>query len=207
MFVSYSRRLDVSRTVISLQPPEPQKQIMQRTATHILTSPNPSQLEMRILANHGADPRFAFLKGRWKRTWEVMKAGVKKEMAEKERKEKEAKEGKGKWLGGLMAYDDSDEEGDSDVEKEKKDDGEKQGQPSEVSMNADGGDDTAKTGADAVPREVAKEDKVAVAADEEARREARRARAKEWAEKRRLQKLASEQEGPSQKEESSSTML
>ncbi|KAG8689237.1 hypothetical protein FRC08_011033 [Ceratobasidium sp. 394] len=29
---------------------------------------------MRILANHGADPRFAFLRGRWKRAWVRMKS-------------------------------------------------------------------------------------------------------------------------------------
>jgi hypothetical protein len=28
---------------------------------------------MRILANHGSDPRFAFLRGRWSRTWRAIK--------------------------------------------------------------------------------------------------------------------------------------
>lgn len=31
---------------------------------------------MRILANHGADPRFAFLRGRWKHAWAAAKAKV-----------------------------------------------------------------------------------------------------------------------------------
>jgi len=49
-------------------------ELMRRVANHIRSSPNPTQLEMRILANHGADdPRFAFLKGRWKNIWEALK--------------------------------------------------------------------------------------------------------------------------------------
>lgn len=46
---------------------------MKRTATAITRSPNPQQLEMRILANHGSDPRFAFLRGRWGRAWANIK--------------------------------------------------------------------------------------------------------------------------------------
>lgn len=177
---------------------------MSRTANHILTSPNPSQLEMRILANHGADPRFAFLKGRWKRTWAVMKAKVRKEMEEKEREEKEAKEGKGKGLGGLMAYDDSDDEdSDNAGNAEKGDNGDQQGQQSEVPTGMDGVDDAANAGVDIAPVDVVQEDKGTMDVGEEARKEARRARAKEWAEKRRLQKLASEKDLPSQKEDDS----
>ncbi|KAG8876721.1 hypothetical protein FRB97_003981 [Tulasnella sp. 331] len=55
---------------------QPQLDLMSRTAKHILSSPNPTQLESRILANHGMDPRFAFLRGRWKRRWEAVKADV-----------------------------------------------------------------------------------------------------------------------------------
>ena len=54
------------------QPDKVQKNLMQRTALHILSSPNPAQLEMRILANHGADHRFAFLRGRWSRHWKAV---------------------------------------------------------------------------------------------------------------------------------------
>lgn len=48
--------------------------LMKKTAAHIAASPNPVQFELRILANHGADNRFAFLRGRWKRVWEDLKA-------------------------------------------------------------------------------------------------------------------------------------
>ncbi|CAE6361932.1 unnamed protein product [Rhizoctonia solani] len=57
------------------EPDDVQANLMHRTATHIRASPNPTQLEMRILANHGADPRFAFLRGRWKRAWARMRQG------------------------------------------------------------------------------------------------------------------------------------
>src|SRR5882757_696876 len=51
------------------QPDEHQITLMRRTAAHITSSPNPEQLEMRILANHGNDTRFSFLRGRWKCAW------------------------------------------------------------------------------------------------------------------------------------------
>ncbi|KAI6103754.1 hypothetical protein EDD16DRAFT_1582823, partial [Pisolithus croceorrhizus] len=62
------------------EPDETQKELLRRTAVHIISSPNPAQLEMRILANHGADKRFAFLRGRWSRKWKVAK-----ELARQER--------------------------------------------------------------------------------------------------------------------------
>ena len=67
------------------QPDEDQTEFMRRTASHIASSPNPTQLEMRILANHGSDPRFAFLKGRWARAWRdvQVRLRVKKENEEK----------------------------------------------------------------------------------------------------------------------------
>jgi hypothetical protein len=87
---------------------------MRRTATHILSSPNPFQLEARILANHGSDKRFAFLKGRWRRKWMEVKRDVNEE---KEKKEAEAKKPQpvSAGLAGLGDYGESDdEESDSD---------------------------------------------------------------------------------------------
>jgi hypothetical protein len=57
----------------AMQPDASEMALMGKTATYIVSSPNPVQLEMRILANHGGDPRFAFLRGRWKRAWETAK--------------------------------------------------------------------------------------------------------------------------------------
>ena len=57
-------------------PDDTQTELMRRTAAHILAAQNSAQLEMRILANHGADKRFAFLRGRWKNTWLAIKARI-----------------------------------------------------------------------------------------------------------------------------------
>ncbi|KIL63732.1 hypothetical protein M378DRAFT_186945 [Amanita muscaria Koide BX008] len=58
------------------EPDDAQKELMRRTAVHLHSSPNPAQLEMRILANHGADKRFAFLRGRWSHAWRLAKYKV-----------------------------------------------------------------------------------------------------------------------------------
>ncbi|CAG8629191.1 1320_t:CDS:2 [Acaulospora colombiana] len=58
------------------EPDDAQLRLMKKTAAHIVSSPNALQFEMRILANHGEDPRFAFLRGRWKNKWEEVKASA-----------------------------------------------------------------------------------------------------------------------------------
>lgn len=78
---------------------------MKRAAKNILSSPNPAQLEMRILANHGADPRFAFLRGRWSRFWRL----TKHRLQEERRKETETAV-----LGELAGY--GSDEGESEAE-------------------------------------------------------------------------------------------
>ncbi|XP_006456571.1 hypothetical protein AGABI2DRAFT_188468 [Agaricus bisporus var. bisporus H97] len=96
------------------EPDDTQKELMRRTAVHLVSSPNPAQLEMRILANHGADKRFAFLKGRWSRSWRLVKAKLRVEKQQKEREEKQEKEVKG--LGVLAGYDSgSEDESESEV--------------------------------------------------------------------------------------------
>jgi hypothetical protein len=82
------------------KPDEPQKDFMRRTASHIQSSANPGQLEMRILANHGSDPRFAFLRGRWKDTWNKIKQDVSS-------KESDTAVGRGSAMGALAGYEDS----------------------------------------------------------------------------------------------------
>ncbi|EIN06833.1 hypothetical protein PUNSTDRAFT_115304 [Punctularia strigosozonata HHB-11173 SS5] len=143
---------------LSDEEPEPhQKELMDRTAGHLVGSPNAAQLEMRILANHGADPRFAFLRGRWKRAWALTKAQAGAAKREKEMAMTVQKPN----LGGLAGYgSDSDEE--SEVE--------------DVAAAVAGKSEPDE------PAGRANED------GDEAVKEARRARAKEWAEKRRAQK-------------------
>lgn len=46
---------------------------MKHTFVSLSASPNPALLEMRILANHGADKRFEFLRGRYADAWRDVK--------------------------------------------------------------------------------------------------------------------------------------
>lgn len=135
---------------------------MRRTAQHILSSPNPAQLEMRILANHGGDKKFAFLKGRWSRAWMIIRGKAKMEKEEHE-KEKEGKKEGG--LGILAGYGDSEDEsedndahnvGNTNINQERE------------NVRDDDKDETNEK-----------------PLDDNAAKEARRARAKAWAEKRR----------------------
>ncbi len=139
---------------------------MRRTAIHLHSSPNPAQLEMRILANHGADKRFAFLRGRWSRAWKLMKIRLQTETTTKET-ERKKEERSGGTLSALAGYGDSDEDGSHSEEAEtperNKDD----------SLNTH-----IREGR--VPSDPSTE------RDEASVKEARRARAKVWAETRRL---------------------
>ncbi|KAG5645301.1 hypothetical protein DXG03_006490 [Asterophora parasitica] len=144
------------------EPDDPQRELMRRTATHLLTSPNPAQLEMRILANHGGDHRFAFFRGRWSRAWLLLKAKVKLDQ-EEEMRQKNGTAG----LGVLAGYGDSDDDG-SDAEE--KDESEKAAAVETAEPDAppppfsgplhEDGDDAAK--------------------------QARRVRAKKWTERQRI---------------------
>ncbi|KAK7033916.1 hypothetical protein VNI00_012540 [Paramarasmius palmivorus] len=145
------------------EPEEPQKDFMRRTAKHILSSPNPAQLEMRILANHGADKRFAFLRGRWSRSWQVIKAKLRMEL-EKEEEERKRKSAPG--LGSLGDYGDSSDEEDG------------AGAVGEIENEARA---TSEVGENEYERGEEKQSQESI----EAEKEARRARAKEWMAKRR----------------------
>ncbi|KAJ3797311.1 hypothetical protein GGU11DRAFT_785416 [Lentinula aff. detonsa] len=92
------------------EPEESQREIMRRTAKSIIASPNPAQLELRILANHGADARFAFLRGRWSRAWNTVKAHARVDKLEQERKAASHSVG----MGLVADYSDSDEGGEED---------------------------------------------------------------------------------------------
>ena len=126
---------------------------MRRTASHVVSSPNPAQLEMRILANHGGDSRFAFLRGRWSRAWKTMKGRVR---LEKDQENVTTQKGLG-GMGGLSGYGESDDESTHDVQEE---------------------------GTVSVPLQIIEPEPKAMDPDD-AIKEARRARAKEWAERRR----------------------
>ncbi|KAI0370699.1 hypothetical protein BV20DRAFT_966203 [Pilatotrama ljubarskyi] len=152
------------------EPDDVQLELMRRTASHVLASPNPAQLEMRILANHGADPRFAFLRGRWSRSWRLTKGKLRLEL-EKTRaaKEKEAAGSGGAGIGGLVGYGDSDEEDEEGSGHE--------------------GENDAKPPAEQVTAQPVEGGTGSIAPDD-ALKAARRVRAREWAEKRRAAKEA-----------------
>ncbi|TFL02924.1 hypothetical protein BDV98DRAFT_565051 [Pterulicium gracile] len=132
------------------EPDDAQKVIMTRTAQHLSKSPNPAQLEARILTNHGSDPRFTFLRGRWGRAWNLMR-GKARMNAENEAKVKEG------GMGGLGGYGDSDEDEESEA----------------VEVH------DVELGAVDIAIEVCPVD------EEEAKKEARRRKAREWAEQRK----------------------
>jgi len=151
---------------------------MRRTATHLLSSPNAAQLEMRILANYGSDKRFAFLRGRWSRRWILIKAKARldkekgKDQSGINMEKKKNQAGLGLVTGYGSADDDSDG-GSSDVE-------------GKMSKERD----VVATAAHSSPPAELPASTTAVGAGgvEEVAKEARRKRAKEWAEKRREMK-------------------
>ncbi|KAG6917404.1 hypothetical protein DXG01_002673 [Tephrocybe rancida] len=142
------------------EPDNAQRDLMQRTATHLLSSPNPAQLEARILANHGSDARFAFLRGRWSHAWQITKG--KARMA-KEKEQQKGAAGSG-GLGVLAGY------GDSDAED---------------SEGSNARDDEEAEPRPQIPQVLPPPPPAPQVTGTEATMEARRARAKEWAEKRR----------------------
>ena len=144
---------------------------MRRTAVHLHSSPNPAQLEMRILANHGADKRFAFLRGSWSRAWKLVKIRLQTEETVKQttRKDEELTGGS---LNALAGYGDSDGDG-SQSEAE---------QPVETVKDDGLLPHTSRGKILSNPN--AKKDDASI-------REARRARAKAWAESQRLARLSS----------------
>ncbi|KAI0700831.1 hypothetical protein C8T65DRAFT_657291 [Cerioporus squamosus] len=161
------------------EPDDAQRELMRRTASHIMSSPNAAQLEMRILANHGADPRFAFLRGRWSRAWRLTKGKLRLELeAEKKRKEEEATKSSAASLGGLAGYGSSDEDD--------------EGGDSAADVREDVPAKSPPPVQDPIP---SAEPPAEPTMDDDALKAARRARAREWAEKRRAAKENSEQSG------------
>lgn len=81
--------------------------LMRHTARSLSESPDPRVLEMRILANHAKDERFAFLRGRYNAIWTGTKDHVRRVKMEDPARKKKEEKAVGALLGG---YDSSDEE-------------------------------------------------------------------------------------------------
>ncbi|KAI6119150.1 hypothetical protein EDD16DRAFT_1582737 [Pisolithus croceorrhizus] len=156
----------------SLQPDETQKELFRRTAVHIMSSPNPAQLEMRILANHGADKRSAFLRGGWSRAWKVAKELARQERREARESERtENPSGSSSLQGLIVGYGDSEESGDESGEGETAED--KAVNVSELQLRKFDG----------------------TSSDEADRQKARRERAREWSARRRVERFSNEGRG------------
>jgi hypothetical protein len=150
-------------------PDETQIELMRRTASHVVRATNDAQLRARILAHHGADPRFAFLRGRWARAWVRAQADARREVfAEREVQNAGA-------LGGLTGYgsgsgsESEDGTGGGASEEE----GTEHALPVRMGAVQDARDEAVRGEAEPTVRAV---------------QEARRAKAREWAEKRRAAK-------------------
>ncbi|ORX36786.1 hypothetical protein BD324DRAFT_468360 [Kockovaella imperatae] len=102
-------------------PPDPILTLMSHTAMSLSKSPNPSLLEMRILANHSTDERFAFLRGRWKDIWVRIKDEVRRQRrVEPGLKEKEERN-VGMLVGGYESDEPEDEAEEDEEEEEQMD--------------------------------------------------------------------------------------
>ena len=153
-------------------------ELMRRTAAHTVRAANDAQLRARILAHHGADVRFAFLRGRWSHAWALAQAEANRAVLEEQEKPQSAGA-----LGGLTGYGSGSEEDDAEDDN--------------------GGDDAVDRSSDNVTErtqvvEGAAEDGQATQEAEEvtlrAAQDARRAKAREWAEKRRAAKVLADGE-------------
>ncbi|KAI6033516.1 hypothetical protein PISMIDRAFT_329578 [Pisolithus microcarpus 441] len=154
------------------KPDETQKELIRRTAVHMISSPNPAQLEMRILANHGADKRFAFLRGRWSRAWKGAKELARQERRTREsEKEEELPSGSSSLQGLIVGYGGSEESGD---------------EPSVGEAAEDEAVDVSKSrlrGSDGT------------SSDETDRQKGRRERAREWSARRCAEQFSHEGQG------------
>lgn len=91
---------------------------MSHTATALYASPNSQILESRILLNHASDPRFEFLKGRWKQTWETTKKGARAKRDLISGKGEKEKKAVGNLIGGYESSNDSDDDDDESPDQQ-----------------------------------------------------------------------------------------
>jgi hypothetical protein len=155
-------------------------ELMRRTAAHTVRAANDAQLRARILAHHGADVRFAFLRGRWSHAWALAQAEANRAVLEEEREKAQSADA----LGGLTGYGSGSEEDDAEDDN--------------VGDAVDGSSDNV-TERTQVLEGAAEDGQVTQEAQSEevalrVAQEARRAKAREWVEKRRAAKALTDGE-------------
>ena len=159
-------------------------ELMRRTAAHTVRATNDAQLRARILAHHGADVRFAFLRGRWSRAWARAQAEANRAVLEEEEREKAQGAGA---LGGLTGYGSGSAEDDAE-------DGNGGGGGDAVDGSSDNVTEHTQVlegaAGDGQATQEAQSEEVA----SRAAKEARRTKAREWAEKRRAAKALADGE-------------
>jgi hypothetical protein len=156
--------------------------LMRRTAAHTVRANNDAQLRARILAHHGADVRFAFLRGRWSHAWALAQAEANRAVLEEEREKAQNADA----LGGLTGYgsgseDDAEDDDDGDGDDAVDGSSDNVTERTQVLEGAAG---------DGQATQEAQSEEVALRAAQEARR----AKAREWAEKRRAAKALADGE-------------
>lgn len=158
------------------QPSETQLALMRKLHTTLSAAAQPSLLEMRILANHGADPRFAFLRkgGKWSDEWAIIRRGGKVESEKrKEEAEKKLEEVEKSATGGLVGYG-----SDLEDESEQEGDGAQVAGPSSTP-------DVSETAVDVKEVDPPAPEEPEETAEERAKKEAKAEKAREWARKRK----------------------
>jgi len=152
-------------------------ELMRRTAAHIVRATNDAQLRARILAHHGADTRFAFLRGRWGRAWARAQTDANRAVMTEREKAQSAGA-----LGGITGYG-SGSGSEDDAEDDGNDD------ENEVGVGGGGVTERAQVlGEEALEDRQATQDAQLEEFALRTAQEARRAKAREWAEKRRAAK-------------------
>jgi hypothetical protein len=156
--------------------------LMRRTAAHTVRANNDAQLRARILAHHGADVRFAFLRGRWSHAWALAQAEANRAVLEEEREKAQNADA----LGGLTGYgsgseDDAEDDDDGDGDDAVDGSSDNVTERTQVLEGAAG---------DGQATQEAQSEEVALRAAQEARR----AKAREWAKKRRAAKALADGE-------------
>ncbi|BGP21897.1 hypothetical protein JCM10295v2_000779 [Rhodotorula toruloides] len=159
------------------EPDSTQLSLMLRLSTTLSSSPNPSLLELRILANHSKDERFGFLRegGRWRSVWGEIRRGERgvdgrrKGNAEVEKVEEK------KGMAGLVAYGSDSEEEDAV--------GQAVAQTQARANEADATPAEADSAPD--PSAVSNDAGTADDADRRAKQAIKAEKAREWARKRR----------------------
>ncbi|SCV68824.1 BQ2448_945 [Microbotryum intermedium] len=149
-----------------LEPSRTQLALMKKLHSTLSNAADPSLLEIRIMANHGRDSRFDFLRkeGKWSEVWDKIKRGEPVGEEAKRKDEEKVVAGNGLGLNGYGSDSGEEEEGKGDA--------------AVVKQEGNAGEGSAE--GTPIPTPATEEDK-----DEQERRAKKAEKIKEWARKRK----------------------